>query len=539
MLHIPEIAEAGILWLGGKKVYAAGVPGASGEFVFSVKNTFASFSGQNGVTEIVIQAASGTTIGDMGGLVYSARVGSESLLLKDSMFRRVALMGVIGAILMMALYHLILFISRPREKIYLWYVLYALVISLRMSMETNGLVQLFAPRGMDGLLSRLYLASFAAQVLFITLFTFEAFRIPYRPLKNAWRAVYFICGGIMAVNILSYLMIPATAVWLAYLSILPFAALVAGAAWRMLKEKQRNHMGLYFTALLLFFFWGVGAKMLADNIFYVPAVLSNVFMALAQSVVLSVNYAEAKRREEILTERNSLLDRLNRAKTDFLQDLNHEIKKPLTVIAAGIDYAGSQIRKAGGSLPIVGETLETIRKETQRIGRMLDGMVTLAYVNEISENRERVDFASLLASSVEIFRIPIEMQNSSLRVEIPSGLPDVFVESDSFLRVMDNLFSNAVNNIKNGRITLSADYGDGYVTVRLADTGMGVAPELLPRVFERGVSGRDGMGYGLYICKTVVEAHGGTIKIESEPDNGTVVTFTVPVYGGQDAGHRR
>jgi signal transduction histidine kinase len=71
------------------------------------------------------------------------------------------------------------------------------------------------------------------------------------------------------------------------------------------------------------------------------------------------------------------------------------------------------------------------------------------------------------------------------------------------------------------------------ITVR--DTGIGISSEILPRVFERGVS-TDGTGYGLYLCKTIVESHGGKIWIESEPGNGATIYYTLPVYEGQFGG---
>lgn len=72
---------------------------------------------------------------------------------------------------------------------------------------------------------------------------------------------------------------------------------------------------------------------------------------------------------------------------------------------------------------------------------------------------------------------------------------------------------------------------DEYIVVTLKDTGTGIMPKLLPRVFERGVSGSESTGVGLPICKEIIEAHGGTISIESE--KGTTVTFTIPVYEGE------
>jgi len=252
--------------------------------------------------------------------------------------------------------------------------------------------------------------------------------------------------------------------------------------------------------------------------------------ALLEKYTLAADYAETKRREESLTE-------LNRTKTEFLQDMSHEMKAPLTVIATGIDFADMQLKAESGSLSEAGEALETVREETQRLGRMVSGMVNMASMSEVGENRKRVDFSALLNNSAEAFRVAIQQRGNSLGVEIAEGLPDVFVENDRYVQVMANLFNNARDNTDNGLITLTADQDGKYISVRLTDTGVGIEPELLPRVFDRGVSGSGSTGYGLYICKTVVEAHGGSIAIESEPDKGTAVTFTVPVYAGQEAGH--
>jgi signal transduction histidine kinase len=75
----------------------------------------------------------------------------------------------------------------------------------------------------------------------------------------------------------------------------------------------------------------------------------------------------------------------------------------------------------------------------------------------------------------------------------------------------------------------------GKITITVKDNGSGIAPELLPHVFERGVT-KGGSGVGLFLCKTVVESHGGIIQIESEEGAGTAVTFTLPVYQGQYGG---
>jgi len=231
---------------------------------------------------------------------------------------------------------------------------------------------------------------------------------------------------------------------------------------------------------------------------------------------------------------NASLERLNHMKTEFLQDMSHELQNPLTVIATGVDFADEQVN-SGGEPAETRDALEIVRDETQRLGRMVRGMVRLAEMDADSQNRTRTDFAALLKNSAEGFRILLRRQSNTLQIEIAQGLPDVFVEADRYKQIITNLFTNALRHTQNGRITLMATYDGTFITVCVTDTGEGIDAALQPHIFERGVSGSRGTGYGLYLCKTIVEAHGGTIGIESNLGEGTVVTFTVPVYGGQAA----
>ena len=239
-----------------------------------------------------------------------------------------------------------------------------------------------------------------------------------------------------------------------------------------------------------------------------------------------------------LSNQNNELARLNSAKTEFLQDMSHEMKTPLTVIATGIDFADAHIKR-GGDVAVAENALDMVRNETQRLGRMVGSMVNLASMSDKAENRRRVDFAAFLKDSAEVFRISIEKRNIALVIDIASGLPDVYVEADKFTHVMSNLFTNAIRHTHSGRISLTATHDDALIIVSVSDTGEGISPDILPHVFRHGVSGRGGTGYGLSLCKTIVEAHGGAIAIESELGQSTTVTFTVPIYGGQEAGHQR
>jgi signal transduction histidine kinase len=101
------------------------------------------------------------------------------------------------------------------------------------------------------------------------------------------------------------------------------------------------------------------------------------------------------------------------------------------------------------------------------------------------------------------------------------------------LQVIYNIMGNASKHTQNGEITVSLNRAAGGLEAAIRDTGEGIAPEILPHVWERGVTS-NGTGYGLSICKAFVEdIHGGRIRIESEPGKGTAVIFTLPLHSGE------
>ena len=105
------------------------------------------------------------------------------------------------------------------------------------------------------------------------------------------------------------------------------------------------------------------------------------------------------------------------------------------------------------------------------------------------------------------------------------------------MNVMSNLISNSLDATSQGSITIFARKENEFISVSVIDTGSGIPKELQEKVMERGVSGKNSTGLGLYICKTIIQAHGGTFKIDSIEQKGTTATFTIPIYAGQEEGH--
>jgi len=236
----------------------------------------------------------------------------------------------------------------------------------------------------------------------------------------------------------------------------------------------------------------------------------------------------AKMREQELLTENDLLDRLNRMKNEFFQNMSHDFKTPLTVIQTSMftvkDMFNFKLDKDKACA-----ILDNAEEEVMRLARMVDGAMDYSSMYDNKQKMEPIEVAALLSDGAETYRALLERNGNNLIINIPQSLPLVFGSTDLLLHVLSNLLSNANRHTRKGEIIIQALRGAGVITVKVRDNGSGVAPEMLPRVFDRGVSD-SGTGLGLAISKNAIEAHGGTISVESERGKGSVFTFTLPVY---------
>ena len=232
-------------------------------------------------------------------------------------------------------------------------------------------------------------------------------------------------------------------------------------------------------------------------------------------------------REQALVAENDMLDRLNTMKNLFFQDMSHDFKTPLTVISVNIldsvhmlDYEVdfNELR----------ENLNNAQSEIMRMSRMVDNTIKQAAGQGTRQGMAPLDLAILLREGAETYRTLLERNGNTLILDIPQTLPKVYGSADTLFLVISNILSNATRHTRNGEITISASSGEKGIHVSVKDTGAGIKPELLPSVFQRGVS-ESGSGLGLSICKSAIDAHNGTISIESELNKGTTVYFTIPV----------
>jgi signal transduction histidine kinase len=145
-----------------------------------------------------------------------------------------------------------------------------------------------------------------------------------------------------------------------------------------------------------------------------------------------------------------------------------------------------------------------------------------------------VNIEEIIQSVAESFRLTAEARDQSLKTEIAPGLPLLRADAEQIKRVLDNLLSNAIRHTpRGGEILITAAQREDYLSISVADTGHGIPPEYLPRLFNRFLSVPNaesgGTGLGLAISKRLVESNGGQISAQSEVGRGTTITFTLPI----------
>jgi signal transduction histidine kinase len=247
---------------------------------------------------------------------------------------------------------------------------------------------------------------------------------------------------------------------------------------------------------------------------------------------------EAETAKQRLAAENAALAGLSRMKTEYLANMSHEIKTPLTVISGNIQQAAEIFGTLGVENEIISRSLNKADDEIMRLARLTKNAVRMAAMQESREKRKPLDLGGLYTVSAEAYRGMIEKQGNTLTIKAGKNLPPVSGNADQLIQVLTNLLSNANTHTKYGVISVTADSkaNAGFVTVTVADTGTGISPEFLPYIFERGITGSDGTGIGLAICKNIIETHEGTIEISSIQGKGTAVTFSLPVFSEGEEG---
>jgi two-component system, OmpR family, phosphate regulon sensor histidine kinase PhoR len=233
---------------------------------------------------------------------------------------------------------------------------------------------------------------------------------------------------------------------------------------------------------------------------------------------------------------------LDQMKTDIVSFVSHELKTPLT----SIGFYGHMLREklSANKLDDATAMAAAIDRQGTRMNHMVEDFLNLSRI----EAGRPLDMLFQPITEVRSFIEEVVMiearttRDHEISLDLPLNLPTLWADRGKVEEVLINLVNNAIKySPDGGLITISAEPEDGMLRIAVADTGLGISPEEQTRLFQRFQRvGRDnnqrisGTGLGLFVCKALIEAHGGRIWVDSTPGQGSTFHFTVPLYREQD-----
>ncbi|MBL8171139.1 MAG: HAMP domain-containing histidine kinase [Acidobacteria bacterium] len=240
---------------------------------------------------------------------------------------------------------------------------------------------------------------------------------------------------------------------------------------------------------------------------------------------------------EALTAANAQLQALDQMKDAFLSMVTHELRTPLTVISGITEMLETGIY--GELAPAQAEHVRQIAAQTSRLRELVNDLLDLSKMEAglMRLRREPLDPRALAEAVLESLLTVGAQAGVILRNQVRHDLPEVFCDGQRVEQVLTNLIANAIKfTPAGGQVTLTAERLGDFVRFCVADTGQGIPPEALSRIFDKFFqvqssteTGRKGTGLGLAIVKHLVELHGGEVSVASQPGHGSQFFFTLPV----------
>ncbi|HYT91942.1 MAG TPA: ATP-binding protein [Gemmataceae bacterium] len=287
-------------------------------------------------------------------------------------------------------------------------------------------------------------------------------------------------------------------------------------------------------------------EILAINLAFDESIAASVGMYVAsrEDAIRQAERARAVREsqaeEERLRHQAEALKDVSRRKDEFLAVLGHELRNPLAPLRTAV-----QILSLKGDDPeVVAQARDMLDRQTAQLTRLVDELLDASRIaqGKAQLKRERLDLAALVRATTSDRRAELEAAKLALQVEIPQR--PVWVEGDAarLTQVVGNLLHNASKfTDPGGRVTVRLSEEDSLATLTIEDTGIGLAPEVLPRLFETFSQvdstlerSKGGLGLGLAIVKGLVELHGGRVRAASAgPNRGALFTVWLPLHRGE------
>jgi signal transduction histidine kinase len=269
------------------------------------------------------------------------------------------------------------------------------------------------------------------------------------------------------------------------------------------------------------------------NFVYAP--LKGVDGRIEGVLVLAFDVTDEVTARRELSQMRIAAESANRAKDEFLAILGHELRNPLAPIVTALELM--RLRGDGESMP----ERQIINRQVRHLTRLVEDLLDVSRIAEgkIDLRRRVTEMADIVAAAVETVRPQIADRHQDLSIVVPDTGLRIDGDVTRLVQVIGNLLSNASKYTPaRGQIALEVSRRDDIVEVRVRDTGIGISPEMLPRIFELFAQepqalhrAAGGLGLGLTIVRSLVRLHGGTVEAHSDGiDRGSEFIVRLPLH---------
>jgi two-component system sensor histidine kinase ChiS len=466
------------------------------------------------------------------------KLGSERAIMEEQNIAVGADLFLFGGILLVGLYHFLLFfLLKRKEKSYLYVGILCVVVAARTILMGTRLLH-FILSSFD---SYAYLLLEYLTVPLITVF-FSAFFLSY--LRYRWFKGLHISISALSLVYIGFLFLTPLAVSGNVLSIYQFIILIFGIILlvtivaAVLKRKEGALILL--SGFLIFFITAVNDVLNYNRIILTFYMIpwGVFFFIMFQAGSLAVTLTKAFQSVEKLSRRLTILDKLKDA---VLANTSHEIRTPLVGI---IGIAESILEGTTGRVnEELARKMHIIISGSRRLSNLLNDILDFSQLKykELVINKKAVNMFKL-CHTVFLFSRPLLMgKDIALENKIPKDFPLVLGDPGRLQQILHNLIDNAIKFTEKGTISVSAFKMGTTAYFSVEDTGRGIPEDKLDLIFEsfeqvdpERDSAAGGKGFGLSITKQLIELHGGTIDVHSEEGKGSSFTFSLPVHPVQE-----
>ncbi|MEA4890109.1 MAG: ATP-binding protein [Clostridiaceae bacterium] len=531
------------LFIDGKEYPAVGVPGETAEKTEpKTRHYTVYFTPDTKKVEIIIQF-SNFNHSDYGGIL-PLYLGSQQMITERDAVMQQRVHILAGCTMTVFLFFLGLFLFFPRRYSFLWFSLASLSEAFRiLIVEEKAIMLLFPNLSWRFSISLEYLTLIILILSFI-LYIHNVFMGALRKsvlqvfgvMCTLYAVAVFVTPPIIYTRFALYFQLCSAAV-----GIYVLIALVDNVA-RKTDNRHMEHL-LILSGSLIFIIMSIldiqihrtGGYRLSlglSEIGMIVLIFTSMIALVLQFSRTETELYKARQHELEMQESNHLLDRMSRLKSDFLANISHEMRTPLTIMSSYAGLTSLEIRHDAVNEKTL-DNLDVVKREAIRLADLVEQLKEVSLEKNREFTLDDANAVSLLRQAAD-FCIPICLKNKN-RISVAADKEfSLRVNPNSVFQALINLIINANRHTKEGTIRLAIHTGpeDSFATVSVSDDGEGINSERLPDLFQRGTSGDDSSGLGLPICKEIIEEHGGRIWITSKKGKGTVVCFTLPMSEG-------